>query len=194
MQVCILLQTDNHASTPPLSFYRPDALPAAQPTASKHWRKPAPHLIIYGSLDPPSGTSIGAASFVGLTLTVVANNHTDMHLHHATSVTVGHVYALLAASLVIAELQFSCLRLCAVYQIQQPLPFLRPLYRSTWVRCHLQLRTGAFVGAKFYCLMPLLMAASTFRLGRRHWSSPQQCYLHCLRTLTWETECIEINF
>ena len=37
MQVCISLQTDNHASTPPLVFYRPDALPAAQPTASKHW-------------------------------------------------------------------------------------------------------------------------------------------------------------
>jgi len=36
MQVCISLQTDNHASTPSLSFYRPDALPAAQPTASKH--------------------------------------------------------------------------------------------------------------------------------------------------------------
>jgi len=34
MQICTLLQTDNHASTPPL--YRPDALPAAQPTASKH--------------------------------------------------------------------------------------------------------------------------------------------------------------
>jgi len=33
MQVCTSL---NHASTPPLSFYRPDALPAAQPTASKH--------------------------------------------------------------------------------------------------------------------------------------------------------------
>jgi len=29
----------NHASTPPLSFYRPDALPAAHPTASKHWRQ-----------------------------------------------------------------------------------------------------------------------------------------------------------
>ena len=28
MQVCTSLQTDNHASTPPLSFYRPDALPA----------------------------------------------------------------------------------------------------------------------------------------------------------------------
>ena len=38
MQVCTSLQTDNHASTPPLSFYRPDALPVAQPTASKHWR------------------------------------------------------------------------------------------------------------------------------------------------------------
>ena len=38
MQVCTLLQTDNHASTPLLG-YRPDALPAAQPTASKkHWR------------------------------------------------------------------------------------------------------------------------------------------------------------
>jgi len=34
MQVCTSLQTDNHASTPPLSFYRPEALPAAQPTAS----------------------------------------------------------------------------------------------------------------------------------------------------------------
>ena len=36
MQVCTSLQTDNHASTPPLSFYRLDALPANQPTASKH--------------------------------------------------------------------------------------------------------------------------------------------------------------
>ena len=36
--ICTSLQTDNHASTSPLSFYRPDALPAIQPTASKHWR------------------------------------------------------------------------------------------------------------------------------------------------------------
>ena len=40
MQVCTSLQTDNHASTSLLEFfYRPDALPAAQPTVSKHWRK-----------------------------------------------------------------------------------------------------------------------------------------------------------
>jgi len=37
MQVCTLLQTDNHDSTPPLSFLQFFALPAAQPTASKHW-------------------------------------------------------------------------------------------------------------------------------------------------------------
>ena len=36
--ICTSLQTDNHSSTSPLSFYRSDALPAAQPTASKHWR------------------------------------------------------------------------------------------------------------------------------------------------------------
>jgi len=36
MKVCTSLQTDNHASTPPLSFHRPDALPTAQPTPSKH--------------------------------------------------------------------------------------------------------------------------------------------------------------
>jgi len=34
--ICTSLQRDNHASTSPLSFYRPDALPAAQPTASKY--------------------------------------------------------------------------------------------------------------------------------------------------------------
>ena len=39
MQIYTSFQTNNHASTPPLSFYRPDALPAVQPTASKQ------HLI-----------------------------------------------------------------------------------------------------------------------------------------------------
>jgi len=46
MQVCTSLQTDNHTSTPPLSFYRPDALPAAQPTASKHWRQTRVNALI----------------------------------------------------------------------------------------------------------------------------------------------------
>ena len=34
-----LKQTDNHASTPPLSSYKPDALPAAEATVSKHGRQ-----------------------------------------------------------------------------------------------------------------------------------------------------------
>jgi len=34
--ICTSLQTDNHASTSPLGFYRPDALCAAQQTVSKH--------------------------------------------------------------------------------------------------------------------------------------------------------------
>jgi len=39
VQVCTSLQRDNHTSTPPLKFfYRLDALPAAQPTVSKHRR------------------------------------------------------------------------------------------------------------------------------------------------------------
>ena len=38
--ICNSLRTDNHASTSPLNFfYRPDALPDAQPTVSKHWRQ-----------------------------------------------------------------------------------------------------------------------------------------------------------
>jgi len=49
MQICILSQTDNHASTHHSVFYRPDAFPATQQTVSKHWRKslwPTVHLII----------------------------------------------------------------------------------------------------------------------------------------------------
>jgi len=36
--ICTSLQTDNHASTSPLSFYSLDAIPAAKLIASKHWR------------------------------------------------------------------------------------------------------------------------------------------------------------
>ena len=41
VQVCTSLQTDNHASTPPLQFfYRPDALPAAQQCQSTEGAEP----------------------------------------------------------------------------------------------------------------------------------------------------------
>ena len=35
----------------------------------------------------------------------------------------------------------------------------------------------------FTSRMPLLTATIAYRLGRRRWSSPQRCYLHCLGTL-----------
>ena len=63
--ICTSLQTDNNASTSPLSFYRPDAIPATQPTASKHWRQNTYWRIIHrpillgvlspGWLNPASG-------------------------------------------------------------------------------------------------------------------------------------------
>jgi len=37
--ICTLLQIDNLANTSSLNFYRPVALPDAQPTVSKHWRQ-----------------------------------------------------------------------------------------------------------------------------------------------------------
>jgi len=48
MQVCTSLQTD--ASTHHSFFYRPDALPATQPTASKHWRQGCITCIVYMSV------------------------------------------------------------------------------------------------------------------------------------------------
>jgi len=47
MHVWTSLQTDNHASTPPLSFCKPDALPATRPTASKHWRQ---HILLQSGI------------------------------------------------------------------------------------------------------------------------------------------------
>ena len=35
--------------------------------------------------------------------------------------------------------------------------------------------------------IPLLTAASAFRLGRRRWNFPQECYLHCLCASLWLT-------
>jgi len=39
MQICTSHQTDNTPAPHRSVFYRPDALPAAQPTVSKHWRQ-----------------------------------------------------------------------------------------------------------------------------------------------------------
>jgi len=43
--ICTSLQTDNHASTSPLSSYRLDAFPATQPTAAKHLTSVSFHAL-----------------------------------------------------------------------------------------------------------------------------------------------------
>jgi len=53
--ICTSLQTDNQASTSPLSFSRPDALPATQPTASIHF-------TLYSILSHFAGTRIVTTS------------------------------------------------------------------------------------------------------------------------------------
>ena len=52
---------------------------------------------------------------------------------------------------------------------------------TTTVSLHLQLITGEFCWCNVL-RMPLLKANSAFGLGRRCWSSPQQCYLRSLCT------------
>ena len=51
MQVCTSLQTDDHASTRPLSFYRQDALPATQQHGSTEGKN-EPIWIIFGDKNP----------------------------------------------------------------------------------------------------------------------------------------------
>ena len=69
-----------------------------------------------------------------------------------------------------------------VLQAQLPLtvcyqpPALQPPYSSS------NKDLEDFVGKSFTAQMPLLTSA--FGLRRRRWSSPQQCYQHCLRTVT----------
>ena len=65
MQVCISLQAGNHTSTPPLLFYRPDALPAAQPTVSKCSSK---NVHIFGTVRISRGTGSIKWSSVRLSL------------------------------------------------------------------------------------------------------------------------------
>ena len=58
---------------------------------------------------------------------------------------------------------------------------LQPLYKTTCVIRRPQLRTGGFLPEQISAVhMPLVMAVSTFVLGRRRYSSPPRCYLHYL--------------
>ena len=60
MQICISLQTITMTAAHHSVFYRLDALPAAQPTASKHWR----HMQVCTSLQTDNHASSPPLSFL----------------------------------------------------------------------------------------------------------------------------------
>jgi len=45
--ICTSLQTDNNMNTSSLNFYRPNALPDAQPTVSNQWKPKIVNLLYY---------------------------------------------------------------------------------------------------------------------------------------------------
>jgi len=63
--ICTSLQTDNHTNTSSLNFYRPNALPDAQPTLSKHWK--ACQVSFREDIEIASGIMCSIA-FIALTL------------------------------------------------------------------------------------------------------------------------------
>jgi len=85
MQVCTSLQRDNHASTPPLIFYRPDSLPAAQPAASKHWREvTALHRILF-NLNILLGQLLFGTHYWKLSLIVILISCLSLGWRHSSS-------------------------------------------------------------------------------------------------------------
>jgi len=53
--ICTSLQTDNHINISSLKFFKPDALPDAQPTVPKHWTQTHTHTRLFNG--PLSGTT-----------------------------------------------------------------------------------------------------------------------------------------
>jgi len=132
MQVCTSLQTDNHASTPLLSFYRPDALPAAQPTASKHWRH------TWDAYNQPENANWLSVKDKGCQIQRTAMNFWNYIFPNT-------VWVSFAISVVLCVVPYEVIWYKILYNIvQHNNNYLQPVYRSTCVSRHLQLRTGGF--------------------------------------------------
>jgi len=88
--ICTSLQTDNHTSSSLLSFYKPDALPAAQPTASAHFRQELNEWEDVGRRFPyPWGWSMGQESCRS------CGKLTDGQCHFGISVRMRELHAIL---------------------------------------------------------------------------------------------------
>ena len=57
--ICTSLETDNHTNTSSLNVYRPDALPDAQPTVSKHWKHEEHKQLSYRRVTARCVLSVG---------------------------------------------------------------------------------------------------------------------------------------
>ena len=82
MQVCTSLQTDNHASTPTLSFLQARCPPAAQPTASKHCYYEHWLIIIINFIDKSLKVVVHSMKFVQQVILI--------HLHLANAIFSTH--------------------------------------------------------------------------------------------------------
>ena len=81
MQVCTLLQSDNHAST------QPDALPAAQATASKHWRQQEMKDKLNSQQQPKHSIFCQTYNY-SFTFQLMRKNVTRNFCHQVVSITV----------------------------------------------------------------------------------------------------------
>jgi len=86
MHVCTSLQTDNHASTPPLSFLQAGC-PSCRPTNSVKALK-ASSAVFVGLHKTQTHTHAHARTHAR------THTHTRAHAHHTTSLAVGCICAL----------------------------------------------------------------------------------------------------
>jgi len=113
-------------------FYRPDALPAAQPTASKHWRH------TWDAYNQPENANWLSVKDKGCQIQRTAMNFWNYIFPNT-------VWVSFAISVVLCVVPYEVIWYKILYNIvQHNNNNLQPVYRSTCVSRHLQLRTGGF--------------------------------------------------
>ena len=166
-RICTSLQTDNHTNTSSLNFYRLDTLPDAQTTVSKHSR-----AFIWYIVSRWISREQHAASILCCGSRYEGQRRLICHL------MLWRVFSAEAVWLVVIKMNFLCIEwrkfnfkmYSKIVQPTQPTNqpiILQPLYRSICVSRHRILLVQCCTAR-----MPLLMANSAFKLGRRRSSSP----------------------
>jgi len=140
-----VLQTRNLSGIIAAHCYRPDALPAAQPTVSKHWQQKLNKYsknAHWTTLDIIKKISANANKTISLTYSSLGTLCT-------TCIDINNIEPGICTS--------NCINKRRLF-VQPTTTVLRPLYRITCIRQHhppSQLRNRDFVGVNFYCLHAL---------------------------------------